>query len=123
MIERLYGESFQVEMTSEKPLFWWTVALRAPGMAAEANLQQVPADYWTQDTELVDEVQVQMAVVRCPCGQEPIVERFGTRQCHGCSRHYAFTGQRVYVTNSPKHRKPRWLQITDDWRRSSRSQS
>jgi hypothetical protein len=101
--------------------------LQVPGMIRTSSACRPPTG---RGPETVDDGEVLMAVVRCPCGEQPIIET-ASRASAPARRLYLYFDRRrdrvsrarVYVTNSPKRPKPRWLQITDDWRRSSRSQS
>lgn len=121
----LYGPNFRPEMTvvdaDDDDAQRWLWLLRVPGFIDQ--FQRVPADYWTADTQEMGEVEVLIAVVRCPCGEEPLVEHGRSREC-GCERLYLYFGDRpapgcasrarLLVTNSPKRRPaPRWERIAD----------
>lgn len=102
----------------------WMGFLRSvPGLMAQ--FQRVPAAYWTREVAVDDNEQVEnggyteqvpVAVVKCPCGTDNIVET--TQECAGtlkdgepCKRFYLFIANRVYVTNSPLQRMAPWQRI------------
>lgn len=107
----------------ETPADKWALFLRAvPGLWEQ--FAQVPAAYFSTDVEVVDGEQTRLATVHCPCGTDVIVET--SAECAGtlssgepCKRFYLHLAGRVYVTNSPKRRKPRWVEIVDQWRAQS----
>ena len=73
-------------------------AFRAvPGMAAQFR-REVPGDFWSKDTK---EDGTPVAVISCPCGQEPLVEPGRMTECE-CERFYVHLGNSVRVANSPQ---------------------
>lgn len=93
----------------------WMGFLRSvPGLMAQ--FQRVPAAYWIREVAGDEGEQVPVAVVKCPCGTDNIVET--TQECAGtlkggepCKRFYLFIANRVYVTNSPLQRMAPWQRI------------
>lgn len=63
-----------------------------PGLA-ELFAQEVPGSFWNQDT---DEDGDPIAVIACPCGEEPVCELNRSVECP-CERFYLFLGDRVRV--------------------------
>lgn len=57
----------------------------------------VPDEYWTRDAA---EDEYPIAVIACPCGEQPAVRLAGTRTCN-CGRAFLFTGTEVRVAFSP----------------------
>jgi hypothetical protein len=65
----------------------------------------IPWAYWTREVGQTQEhdgsfTEVAVARVRCPCGQEPLVELGQLTEC-GCERFFAFGGRQVLSANPP----------------------
>lgn len=59
----------------------------------------VPEDYWSRDTDTEDGHPV--AIVACPCGEEPPVRLAGTKTCN-CGRAFFYIGEEVRVAFGPR---------------------
>lgn len=57
----------------------------------------IPDEFWNKDAD----EDLSIAVVACPCGEEPSVGLNAMTECE-CERVFAFTGKGVRVANSPK---------------------
>lgn len=72
-------------------------AFRAiPGLGRQFK-QVVPSEFWSKD---VDDRGLPLAIVACPCGQEPQLRPAGMKVC-GCERMYLSLGTEIRVGNSP----------------------
>jgi hypothetical protein len=60
--------------------------------------RRVPPEFWASDT---DEDRAPVAVVACPCGEEPRPRVTQCVECE-CGRFYLATGNSVLVANSPR---------------------
>jgi hypothetical protein len=58
---------------------------------------EVPPDFWSEDVEAERSV----AIVACPCGQEPHVPLHRTEFCSGCNRVFWYLGDRIKVARNP----------------------
>ncbi len=68
---------------------------------AEFNVE-VPGDFWSEDVEAEQTV----AIISCPCGQEPEVMLHSTEFCTGCNRVFFFLGDKVLVAKDPSQPDP-----------------
>lgn len=111
--ERLYGPNFRIEMSlvdadDGEAQRWLWLLRNVPGFADQ--FKRVPPEYWQPESETVDDREVLMAAMSCPCGEQTIVEHGQMRAC-ACERRYLYFADRpsrdrpsrarVYVTNSP----------------------
>jgi hypothetical protein len=111
--------------THDRSLKWLAFFKAFPALMAQ--MTRIPDDYWIREAEIVDDAEVVMAVVRCPCGTDALVELGDSAECAGtqksgapCKRFYLYLVDRVYVANSPKARRAPWEAIVDEYRRSDR---
>lgn len=72
-------------------------------------LTTVPGDYWVQDVD--EETKASIAVVSCPCGNDPRVPAGGFVMCREdesewetCPRAFVFTGRSVIAAGTPPQR-------------------
>jgi hypothetical protein len=59
--------------------------------------KEVPAEFWNEDVESAETV----AIVSCPCGEEPHVALLRTEFCPGCDRVFWNLGDRIKVARDP----------------------
>lgn len=84
-----------------KACSWSTVFQRFPWL--KSAFQEIPGEFWVAD---VEDDKTSVAVVACPCGEEPRVAENQSHQCP-CGRFYLnASGESAYVTNTPK--EDRW---------------
>jgi hypothetical protein len=114
--------------TNDRSLKWLAFFKAFPALMAQ--MTRIPDDYWSREAEKEEGIEVVMAVVRCPCGTDTIVELGDSAECAGtqksgapCKRFYLYLVDRVYVANSPKQRVAPWEAIVDDYRQSDRPDS
>lgn len=103
-----------VDIDDHRAGTWMWMFKAFPAMMAE--LDRVPETHWSSEFAGDGEEQVQLASVRCPCGETPLVELHQMRPC-ACERQFLYLKpDGLYVANSPKRRraqKPRWEEIAD----------
>lgn len=59
--------------------------------------KEVPPEFWSEDTEAANSV----AIISCPCGEEPHVQLGRTEFCTGCDRVFWHLGDRIKVAKNP----------------------
>jgi hypothetical protein len=57
---------------------------------------RVPDEFWSRDADPAGPI----AIVACPCGEEPEVPENQTGEC-GCGRFYLYVGNRVLTQKTP----------------------
>ncbi len=95
------------EMGVMTPLRW---AAWLAGVGVQPRL--VPSEYWAQDATETGEVSIDangreevvvapVAVVACPCGEQPAAVALAMPVTCACERVFFFDGEHVYCFNTP----------------------
>lgn len=81
-----------------RPFSWVSFVRAMPWLATEVFDTKVPGDFWAQDT---DEEGEPIAIIACPCGEEPTLHPGEAVEC-SCERFYLAAVDQVRVFR-PEH--------------------